>query len=92
MFCYDSRDVPTNPYKGIYINIEELFYSKSLSGDNNYKLLGFDYRQYLPVIRKGSIIAMQLNSKIGFGDIPWTDMQKLGTQNDLRAITGPISG
>jgi hypothetical protein len=84
MVFYDSRDVPTNPYKGMYINIEELFYSKSLSGDYNYKILGFNYRQYLPLIRKGSIIALQLNTKLGFGNIPWTDMQKLGTPNDLR--------
>jgi hypothetical protein len=84
LLCYDSRDVPTNPYKGIFVNIEELFYSKSLSGDYNYKIFGFDYRQYLPIIRRGSLIALQLNSQIGFGDIPWSENQKLGTPNDLR--------
>jgi hypothetical protein len=84
LLCYDSRDVPSNPNKGIYINIDELIYSKSLSGDYNYKILGVDYRQYLPVIRKGSLLALQLKSKLGFGDIPWTDLQKLGTPNDLR--------
>jgi hypothetical protein len=84
LICYDSRDVPTNPYKGIYLNIDELFYSKSLSGDYNYKIFGIDYRHYLPVIRNGSIIALQLNSKLGFGNIPWTEVQKLGGENGFR--------
>jgi hypothetical protein len=82
--CFDTRDISTDPEKGIFINIEEMFYSKTLSGDYNYKIFGLDYRQYLPLIRKGSLIAFQLNSKLGSGEIPWSDLQKLGTQNDLR--------
>jgi outer membrane protein assembly factor BamA len=81
---YDSRDVPTDPHKGFYIHMEELFYSKTLSGDCNYEVLGLDYRHFLPLARNGSLLALQLKSNIGFGNVPWTDMQMLGTPNDLR--------
>jgi hypothetical protein len=85
-FGYDSRDVVTNPYKGFYIYINGLFYSKSFSGDYDYKIIGIDYRHYLPLIRKGSILALEAKSNTGFGNVPWTELQKLGTQNDLRGF------
>jgi outer membrane protein assembly factor BamA len=83
---YDARDIRTNPTKGFFINIEAIYYDNFLSGNYKYQLFGIDYRQYLPLFRKGSIVAWQLNSTLGFGNMPWCDLQKIGTPNDLRGF------
>ena len=81
---YDTRDFPPNPSSGLVVKIEGLFFSKSLGSDNSYKIIEFDYRQYLQVIRNGSVLAWQIKARIGLEQVPWTDMSTLGGLYDLR--------
>jgi len=83
-FDYDSRDSPLNASEGMLIKLECLFYSKAIASDFNYQIIEFDYRQYLSIIRDGSGLAWQLKTRLGFQDVPWVDMSKLGSINDLR--------
>jgi len=81
---YDSRDSPLNATEGMLVKLECLFYSEAIASDFNYQIIEFDYRQYLSIIRDGSGLAWQLKSRLGFQDVPWVDMSKLGSINDLR--------
>ncbi|MBA7589263.1 hypothetical protein ES708_31344 [subsurface metagenome] len=81
---YDSRDFPPNASEGLLLRLEGLFYNKTIGSDNDYQIFEFDYRQYLSIIREGSVLAWQLKTRLGFQNVPWTDMSKLGSMNDLR--------
>lgn len=81
---YDHRNSITFPTKGIYFQIEGMNYNHYLSGKYKYQLYGFDYRHYLPFFRNGSIIAWQFKTSMGFGDIPWSELQRIGSPYDLR--------
>jgi hypothetical protein len=86
IFSYDSRDIQTNTTKGFLINLDGIIYDKFLSGKYRYQQVGIDYRHFIPVIREGSILAWQLNGRLGFADIPWCELQKLGSSNELRGF------
>lgn len=81
---YDSRDFPPNPTKGLLVKLEGLNYNEIFGSDNNYNIIEFDYRQYLQVVRNGSILAWQIKARIGFEQVPWTDMSTIGSLYDLR--------
>jgi outer membrane protein assembly factor BamA len=80
---YDSRDVSSYPYKGVYLYLDGLFYDESFSGDYNYQAICLDYRQYQSIIRNGSLLAWQIKSRLGFNDVPWNDMSHPGSVYDL---------
>jgi hypothetical protein len=84
---YDSRDIPTNAYEGIYLGLEGSRYSTTLGGDNNYNLFLLDYRQYQNVGRKGQTIAWQFKTRIANGEVPYGEMSQLGNPFDLRGYT-----
>lgn len=83
---YDSRNVRTNTTKGFLVSFEGMMYNKFLAGKYKYQLLGIDYRHFLPLFRKGSTIAWQFNSTLGFGDMPWNELQKIGSPYELRGF------
>lgn len=83
---YDTRDVPANPYKGIYLNVSGLLYEKFLGSNTNFYRIELDYRQYLNV-GKRRVLAWTVQSKHTFGkdkDIPLNKYVLTGTPFDLR--------
>lgn len=85
---YDSRDVPVNAWKGLYLNAQALFYGSYLGGDNTYQIVLLDYRQYKKIDNKdGRVIAWQIANRMSFGDVPYSEMSQLGTPFDLRGYT-----
>ena len=81
---YDKRN-PINPVvPGMYIEIKGVSFLKELNSDYNYQNIGFDYRHFIPIIRKGSVLGLQAKSSLNFGDVPWTDMPQSGGSTDLR--------
>ena len=81
---YDSRDIPANPYKGLYLDFRGLMYQKWLGGDNNFYKLELDYRQFKSV-GKRKVLAWTIQSKNVFGDnIPLNKYVLSGTPFDLR--------
>ena len=69
LLTYDSRDIPANAYKGIYLDFRGLMYQKFLGGDNNFYRLEVDYRQYKKVGNR-KVIAWTAQTKNVFGDVP----------------------
>jgi len=81
---FDSRDIPVDARKGLFIDVEASFYDPFLGGDNNYQVYIVDYRQYKTVERVGKTLAWQIKTRIAVGDVPYGEMSMLGTPFDLR--------
>lgn len=84
LFQYDSRDFTVNAYEGLFLELSSNFYGNRIFGEKNYKILILDYRQYKQIKRPGRTLAWQVKSRIGFQDVPWTEMSLLGSPFDLR--------
>ena len=83
LLSYDSRDMPANAYKGVYLNAQGMVYGKYIGSDNNFYRLDFDYRQYKSVGQR-KVIAWTIQSKNVFGDVPLNKYSLMGTPFDLR--------
>ena len=83
MTSYDTRDVPANAYKGLYMNLQASFYNKILGSDNNFYQLLLDYRQYKSIGERKTF-AWTVQSKNMFGNVPLNKYALSGTPFDLR--------
>lgn len=81
---YDSRDIPVNAWKGLYVDARATFYSSAIGSNNDYQVYEIDARKYLSMGRDGRTLAFQFDSRIGVGDMPYGEMSQLGTPFDLR--------
>lgn len=80
---YDTRDVPANPYKGVYLDFRFLMYEKFFGSETEFYRLELDYRQYKTVgLRK--VLTWTVQSKHVFGDVPLNKYVLSGTPFDLR--------
>lgn len=80
---HDSRDFATNAYKGVYINLEYIFYGHYLGGQNDFTIGALDYRQYVQ-LKERHILAWEIKSQWTTSDSPWTDKSMIGSPWDLR--------
>lgn len=80
---YDSRDVITDPYKGMYININNIFYPNYMGSIPNVNNLNFIFRYYKRVT-KSTVLAFDLDSELNFGKVPWGLMALTGNSNEMR--------
>lgn len=84
LLTYDTRDVPANPYKGLYFDLRGLIYQKFLGSYSNFSHLELDYRQYKSV-GKRKVVAWTVQSKHSFGhNLPLNKYVLSGTPFDLR--------
>ena len=83
LLSYDTRDIPANAYKGIYLNFQGMLYQKWLGSNDNFYRLDIDYRQYKSVGHR-KVIAWTLQTKNVFGNVPLNKYSLAGTPFDLR--------
>ena len=83
LLTYDTRDVPANAYRGMYLDFRGMMYQKFLGSDNNFYRLEIDYRQY-KTLRKRGVLAWTAQTKNVFGDVPLNKYALSGTPFDLR--------
>ena len=84
LLTYDSRDVPSNAYRGVYLDFRGMMYHKIFGSDRDFYRLELDYRQYKQLGRR-RVLAWTAQSKNVFGrDIPLTQYSLTGTPFDLR--------
>ncbi|MBQ8673121.1 MAG: BamA/TamA family outer membrane protein [Bacteroides sp.] len=83
LLTYDSRDIPANAYRGLYLDLRGMAYSKLLGSEQNFYRLEVDYRQYLPLGHR-KVLAWTAQSKNVLGDVPLTQYALTGTPFDLR--------
>ncbi len=81
--AYDSRDVITDPYRGIYALVENIFYPSAFGNAPNINMLNLIFRYYKEV-GKGTVIAFDFDSNLNFGDVPWDLMALSGGANQMR--------
>lgn len=81
---FDSRDFPQNAYRGVYFQASYLPYFTKNGNLDGYQILDLDYRQYLSLGREGSTLAWNARTRIGFHDVPWSELGMLGSPFDLR--------
>lgn len=84
---HDSRDIPVNAWKGVYVDLEAIFYNNWMGGDNHYQIYLVDYRQYLNLGNTAQTMAWQVKARFGVGDVPFGEMGQLGNPFDLRGYT-----
>lgn len=88
IFQYDSRDVPVNAWKGLFIEASATIYRTLIGGDNNYEIYVADIRKYWTLRQKpGRTLALQAKGRFGTGNVPYGEMSQLGTPFDLRGYT-----
>ena len=83
LLTYDSRDVPANAYRGMYLDFRGIMYAKFIGSDQTFYRLEIDYRQYKS-LGKRRVLAWTAQTKNVFGDVPLTQYALTGTPFDLR--------
>ena len=82
---FDSRDIGVNAYEGLLFDLSANIYGTYLGGKYRYSKFILDYRQYKRVSRsKRRVLAWQLKFQDTYGNTPWPELAKVGTQFDLR--------
>ncbi|WP_053406371.1 BamA/TamA family outer membrane protein [Persicobacter sp. CCB-QB2] len=83
---YDTRDFPANAYSGVYFIASAVFYEKFFGSDYSFQSYQLEYRQYkaLPFLGERRNLAWTVSSNTSTGNVPWTDMSKVGSPFDLR--------
>ena len=80
---YDSRDVMTNPHRGIYASLSQHFRPAFLG--NDYTFCTTDWRLNLyRKVWKGGLITTDFRGTLNFGDPSWGMMALLGSSNTMR--------
>lgn len=83
LLTYDTRDVPANAYRGMYLDFRGMMYQKFLGSDQNFYRLEIDYRQYKSLGYR-RVLAWTAQTKNVFGDVPLNKYALSGTPFDLR--------
>ena len=84
LLTYDTRDIPANPYRGVYVDFRGITYQEWLGSDQSFSRIELDYRQYKSVGNR-KVLAWTLQTKNVFGgNIPLSNYALSGTPFDLR--------
>ena len=83
LLTYDTRDIPANSYRGVYLDFRGMMYNNAFGSDNNFYRLELDYRQYKSLGYR-RVLAWTVQSKNVFGDVPLNKYVLTGTPFDLR--------
>lgn len=83
LLTYDTRDVPANAYRGMYLDFRGMMYQKFLGSDNNFYRLEIDYRQYKTLRKRGVLAWDGTNRK--------TCLRSSLSTNTLSAVLRSIS-
>lgn len=93
---YDTRDVLTNPHKGMYLNISEYVRPKALGNVATVTTTDLQLCGYKKVW-EGGILAGELRSQLNFGSPTWATMAQIlmrgyyqGRYRDKHKIEGQI--
>jgi len=80
---YDTRDHLTNPYRGWFLKLEQMFYPKFISNRYAFSSTELTAKWYKSVW-KGGVIATQLHALLTYGNTPWSMMARLGGSDTMR--------
>ena len=85
LLTYDSRDVPSNAYRGMYLDFRGMMYHKIFGSDRDFYRPGAGPTANTKQVGNRKVIAGTAQSKNVFGkNIPLTQYSLTGTPFDLR--------
>lgn len=82
-FKYDTRDYVTNPYRGVNLQLEQIFYPRFIGNKNAFSTTRLSAAYYARAW-KGAVIATKLDADFTYGNTPWTLLPTFGGSNDMR--------
>ena len=80
---FDSRDVLTNPHRGLYMNLTQTFRPRFLGNDYAFSTTELQVDAYQS-LWKGAILAEDFRTMLNFGNPSWGMMALLGNSNSMR--------
>lgn len=82
-FVYDSRDVLTNPHRGMYIDLLQCFRPRFMGNDYAFSTTALRVCGYMPAW-KGAVIAAEVHGTFNYGNPSWGMMSQLGSSYAMR--------
>lgn len=80
---YDSRDIATEPHRGIYAKIGDVYYPNFSGNTSGFNKTEITFRYYKQ-LREGSVVAFDLGGQFNRGDVPWSLMAQAGDASQMR--------
>lgn len=80
---YDTRDVPLNAYKGVYIRFNQLFNPRFMANKYAFSESELTVAGYAGVW-KGGILAAMYHTELTYGNTPWGLMPTFGGSDRMR--------
>lgn len=80
---YDNRDNLTNPHRGIYLNISQMFRPRFMGNDYAFSTTAFRFDAYQR-LGKGTVLAEDIGANLNFGNPSWGMMAELGGTHSMR--------
>lgn len=80
---YDNRDNLTNPHRGIYLNINQMFRPGFMGNDYAFSTTAFRFDAYQR-LGKGTVLAEDIGANLNFGNPSWGMMTELGGTHSMR--------
>ena len=82
-FVYDLRDVLTNPKKGMYMNLSQIFRPRVLGNCHVFSSTNVRLDVY-GRLWHGAVLATDVRGEMNFGNPPWSMMARLGNSYSMR--------
>lgn len=82
-FTIDTRDIPTGPKRGFYLNVDQLFNPRFLANKYAFSSTEATVATYCPVW-KGGTLAPMLHGRFTYGNTPWGMMSTFGGGHYMR--------
>ena len=80
---YDNRDNLTNPHRGIFLNINQMFRPGFMGNDYAFSTTAFRFDAYQR-LGKGTVLAEDVRANLNFGNPSWGMMAELGGTHSMR--------
>ena len=80
---YDNRDFLTNAFRGVYLRLDQRFNPRGIGNKYAFSLTELRLAHYRPVW-KVATLAMQLHSRLTYGNTPWGLLSTLGGSDNMR--------
>ena len=80
---YDNRDNLTNPHRGIFLNINQMFRPGFMGNDYAFSTTAFRFDAYQR-LGKGTVLAEDIGANLNFGNPSWGMMAELGGTHSMR--------
>lgn len=80
---YDNRDNLTNPHRGIFLNINQMFRPGFMGNDYAFSTTAFRLDAYQR-LGKGTVLAEDIRANLNFGNPSWGMMAELGGTHSMR--------